>query len=71
MINNRWEVKHMNKKEIQQCFIVLGIGVLVCGIWQGLELAIEGQITHRSVDDIIGLTLVASLYFNFKNWINK
>ncbi|BAE47762.1 hypothetical protein G8S49_05610 [Clostridium botulinum C] len=61
----------MNKKAIQQYFIALGIGMLVCGIWQGLELAIEGEITHRSVDDIIGLILVASLYFNFKSWANK
>ncbi|AEB77278.1 hypothetical protein [Clostridium botulinum] len=61
----------MNKKAIQQYFVVLGIGMLVCGIWQGLEWIIDGQIVHRYVDDIIGLTLMASLYFNFKSWTGK
>ena len=65
----------MNKeKYIEYIFkwlILLGIAFLVLGLWQGLELIMYKEITYRFVDDIIGIILTYSLYYNLMNFKNK
>lgn len=55
------------KRAIEKYLIITGIACVVLLLWQALELYIDGVITPRKVDDIIGVILVFSLYKNFKN----
>ena len=41
------------------------IASLVIFGWQGLEYLIEGEITPRSVDSIISIILILSLWLNY------
>lgn len=59
------------KRAIEKYLIIAGIACVVLLLWQALELYIDGVITPRKVDDIIGFILVFSLYKNFKNWLEK
>ncbi|WP_142415423.1 hypothetical protein [Hathewaya massiliensis] len=59
------------KKYITNLLILFGIMVCMLLVWRGLELWIDGVITSRKVDNIIGTTLTLSLYRNFKNWVEK
>ncbi|KEI87560.1 hypothetical protein FDB81_13465 [Clostridium sporogenes] len=57
------------KKYITELLILIGISACVVGLWQGLELYIDGLIIVRRVDNIMGIILTLSLYKHFKNWI--
>lgn len=46
---------------------VLLISVCVCLLWRVLEKLILGQVNPNSVDSIIGLILIVSLYGNLKH----
>lgn len=49
---------------------VLLISVCVCLLWRVLEKLILGQVNPNSVDSIIGLILIVSLYGNLKHCKN-
>lgn len=59
------------KRVIERYLIITGIAYVVLLLWQALELNIDGVITPRKVDNIIGFILVFSLYGNFKKWLEK
>ena len=59
------------KRAIEKYLIITGIACVVLLLWQDLELYIDGVITPRKVDDIIGFILVLSLYGNFQGWIKN
>lgn len=59
------------KKHVEEILKVGGISAIVVLGWQGLELAIAGQITTNKVDSIISLVLIGSLYMNLELWGRK
>lgn len=53
-------------------FILTMILVYVwCILWTGLEYLIEGQITNRTVDNIMTIIVIPIIYFAVSNFINK
>lgn len=54
------------QKFINESFLVIGIAVIVTLVWQGLELAMSGEIKPNKVDTVIAFILTLSLYFNLK-----
>lgn len=54
------------KKHIIEILKIVGISTIVVLGWQGLELAILGQINPNEVDSIIALILIGSLYMNLE-----
>jgi purine-cytosine permease-like protein len=57
------------KKYIVDGLILIGLSTIVTLGWYGLELAMIGNINPNSVDSIIALILVISLYINLLHWI--
>lgn len=47
-------------------FWIYLIFIFVAAVWQIAEKEMYGQITPRRIDDIVGLILAISLYFNIK-----
>lgn len=43
----------------------------VYGLWVCLELSLYGEVQPRAVDNVIGLIMIWSLYFNFIHWLNR
>lgn len=41
-----------------------------CILWTGLEYLIEGQITNRTVDNIMTIIVIPIIYFAVSNFIN-
>jgi hypothetical protein len=67
------EVKKVSdiKKHIEEILKIGGISASVVLGWQGLELAILGQINPDKVDSVIALILIGSLYMNLELWGRK
>jgi len=42
---------------------------IVQGLWMGLELCFYGEIQPRIVDNVVGLILAISLFYNLKAWL--
>ena len=57
-------------KPLTKYIAVATIIFAVQGLWMSLELLFYGEVQPRAVDNFIGLILVASLYYNFKTWLN-
>lgn len=49
---------------LKECFLMFIITVVVILFWRLLEIIILGHINKNTVDSIIGLILVCSIYLN-------
>lgn len=59
------------KKYIKMSVELGGIGFFVYALWIWLELMLEGKIVASKSDSIMSVILMYSLYFNYKNYMNK
>ena len=59
------------KKYIKIWVELGGIGFFVYALWIWLELMLEGKIVASQSDSIMAVILMYSLYFNYKNYMNK
>jgi hypothetical protein len=56
---------------VVDALIILGLTSLVVMGWYFLEMLMLGDINPNSVDSIIALILIISLYANLEHWIKK
>lgn len=60
----------MNNK-ITNMLVFIGIFFIVTFFWFCLQMIINGEIISTKIDSIIESILTISLYYNYKNFINK
>lgn len=60
--------KFFNKNNIlfylKECFLIFIITVIVILFWKWIEIMINGSVNKNTVDSIIGLILICSIYLN-------
>lgn len=59
------------KNTITDYLVIFGIGFLVVSIWQILEVIIIGEIVPSTVDSIVAMVLLISLYGNYCSYIKN
>ena len=61
-------MKKYIEERIEIYLEIIGIAALVTFGWQLLEIAMIGKINSNSVDTVVSMVLIISLYGNLKYW---
>ncbi len=56
---------------IREWIELVGIGVLIVCIWQGLELIFLREIKPNIVDSIISIPIILLLHYEYKKYIRN